>query len=280
MELGPIRVLLGPNRWSQRPVVAGELTSLPETASAVLDAARDFQHMIDFHGSVAIAAPSGRPGVFHIVLDFDEPSLGEGCLRAGFDRTAAAQAGQPFDADQQATKLRALAFQTRLGPSTRSIAEAARRRGIPIRRLTAGSLLQLGWGEKLKRIWTAETDDTPIVAEAIAQDKQLTRTVLTGVGVPVPQGRVVIDADDAWAAAEELGVPVVVKPRNGNQGRGVFTCLTTREQITAAYSEAAREGQGVLVETHAPGQDHRLLVIGGRLVAAAIREPAQVVGDG
>lgn len=280
MQLGPVRLLLGPNRWSRQPVVEAEVTGSPEEAQAVLAAAQDFQRAIDFHAALAASAPAGRPGAFLVALDFDEPALGEACLRAGFDRAAAAAAGGPFDADGRVADLKALAFQTRLGPSTRSIAEAARRRDIPVRRLTAGSMLQLGWGCKLKRVWTAETDDTPIVAEVIAQDKELTRAVLAGVGVPVPHGRPVTDVADAWAAAEELGPPVVVKPRYGNQGRGVFTNLTTREQVAAAYEEARREGQEVVVETHAPGRDHRLLVAGGRLAAAALREPAQVVGDG
>src|SRR5262249_36622793 len=138
----------------------------------------------------------------------------------------------------------------------------------------------LGQGNRQRRICTAETDRTGAIAEAIAQDKQLTRSLLHAVGVPVPEGRPVADAEDAWTAAQEIGVPVVVKPQSGNQGGGVATTLPTREQVLAAYEAARREDRHVLVETFLPGSDHRLLVVGEQLVAAALREPAQVLGNG
>ncbi len=100
------------------------------------------------------------------------------------------------------------------------------------------------------------------------------------MGVPTPYGRPVKDAEDAWQAAVEIGVPVVVKPQDGNQGRGVATNLTTREQVVAAYQAARQESNLILVEKFAPGHDYRLLVVGERVVAAARREPAQVLGDG
>ena len=137
-----------------------------------------------------------------------------------------------------------------------------------------------GHGRKQRRIQAAETDRTSAIAESIAQDKEMTRLLLRAVGVPTPYGRPVKDADDAWEAAEDIGVPVVVKPQDGNQGRGVATNLTTREQVVRAYEAARKEGESVLVEKFAPGHDYRLLVVGDRVVAAARREPAQVIGDG
>ena len=138
----------------------------------------------------------------------------------------------------------------RLGPGGLSwdrargaIVEAAKARGIPARRLNTESLVLFGHGRKQRRIQAAETDRTGAIAEAIAQDKEMTRTLLQAVGVPVPEGRPVTDADDAWAAACEIGVPVVVKPQDGNQGRGVATNLTTREQVVAAYRRRAGRGQ-------------------------------------
>ncbi|NLF07571.1 MAG: cyanophycin synthetase, partial [Pirellulaceae bacterium] len=112
------------------------------------------------------------------------------------------------------------------------------------------------------------------------QDKELTREFLRAAGVPTPRGRTVVDAEDAWDAACEVGVPVVVKPRDGNQGRGVATNLHTREQVAAAFAAAKLESDSVLVEQFAPGQDYRLLIVGERLAAAARREPAHVIGDG
>ncbi|MCA9164087.1 MAG: cyanophycin synthetase, partial [Planctomycetales bacterium] len=160
------------------------------------------------------------------------------------------------------------------------IIDAALARHIPYQRLNRGSLVQFGFGSRQRRICTAETDRTGAIAESIAQDKQLTRKFLSTVGIPVPRGYVVTDAEDAWNTAEYLGLPVVVKPQFGNHGRGVATNLNTREQVLAAYAAASAEGASVIVETFAPGGDYRLLVVGDRLVAAAHREPAHVIGDG
>jgi len=157
----------------------------------------------------------------------------------------------------------------RLGPSTGSIVKAAVRRGIPYRRLNEGSLVQFGWGVKQHRILAAETDRTSAIGESIAQDKELTKSLLRAVGGPVPEGRPVKDAEEAWEAACEIGPPVVVKPQYGNQGRGVAVNLTTREQVVAAYAAAREEGSSIMVERFAPGCDHRLLVIGDHVVAAA-----------
>ena len=194
------------------------------------------------------------------------------CLAAVHDR--------PFGVAQEIERLRDLAQQVCLGPSTRAIVEAAEVRNVPFRRLNTESLVLFGHGRKQRRIQAAETDRTSAIAEAIAQDKEMTRMLLRAVGVATPYGRPVRDAEDAWETACDIGVPVVVKPQDGNQGRGVATNLTTREQVTAAFAAAQKEGQSVLVEKFAPGHDYRLLVVGDRVVAAARREPAQVLGDG
>lgn len=141
-------------------------------------------------------------------------------------------------------------------------------------------MVQFGWGSKQRRIQAAETDQTSAVAEAIAQDKELTKTLLHAAGVPVPAGRPVLDAADAWAAACEIGGAVVVKPQDGNQGKGVAVNLVTREQVEAAYAVAVEISDEVLVERYIPGHDYRMLVIGNKLIAAARREPPQVIGDG
>src|SRR5262249_41124623 len=152
---------------------------------------------------------------------------------------------------------------------TAAVVAATRRRGIPAIRLNDGNLLQLGHGARQRRIWTAETDRTGAIAEAIAQDKDLTRQLLQGVGVPVPEARPGRDVEDVGGAAGEIGVPVVVKRRDGNHGRGVATNLSTRDQIAQAFAVAREHGEGVVVERYVPGSDFRMLVVGGRLTAAA-----------
>ncbi|MBI5544786.1 MAG: cyanophycin synthetase [Deltaproteobacteria bacterium] len=226
------------------------------------------------------SAPNGDPGTYLVVVEYREEEVGRLAIETAFEVVQAALAGRPFDVAGAIKKLRSLDEQIRLGPSTGSIVRAAQNRGIPTHRLNDGSLVQLGWGAKQRRIWAAETDRTSAIAESIAQDKELTKSLLSAVGVPVPKGRTVTDAEDAWAAAQELGLPVVVKPRDGNQGRGVAVNLGNREQVTAAYAAARQESRSILVEQFVPGADHRLLVIGGRVVAAARREPPHVFGDG
>jgi cyanophycin synthetase len=219
-------------------------------------------------------------GLYRVIVEFEQEELAHACLQAGREIVLAALNGQDYDIAFKLVELRSLAHDVRLGPSTRSIVEAAQRREIPVRRVNGQNLVQLGYGSRQRKIWTAETDHTSAIAEAIAKDKQLTRQVLQAVGVPTPDGRTVLNVDDAWEAALEIGVPVVVKPQDGNFGRGVATNLTTREQVTKAYELARPEGDGVIVERYAEGADFRLLVVGDKLVAAARREPAHVVGDG
>src|SRR5690606_22537133 len=140
--------------------------------------------------------------------------------------------------------------------------------------------VQLGYGAAQRRIWTAETDQTSAIAEGIASNKELTRRILGRCGVPVPEGQEVGSVDEAWEVATDIGLPVVVKPSDGNHGRGVFTNLATREEIETAYAVAVDEGSSVVVERFIPGDEHRLLVVGGRMVAAARGDAAVVVGDG
>ncbi len=228
------------------------------------------------------ARETSEEGVYKVAIQYEEEALAREALKVGRELFLAMLHDHPFDLNAQVIKLRDLLHEVRLGPSTGSIVRAAKERGIPARRLSTSSLIQLGWGKNQRRILTAETDRTGAIAEGIAQDKELTRALLAPIGVPVPAGRSVSTADDALAAAEEIGVPVVVKPQHGNQGRGVATNLTTNEQILAAYQTARQESsdESVIVEKYAPGDDYRVLVVGGKVVAASRREPAHVIGDG
>jgi len=218
--------------------------------------------------------------VHQVVVSYEEETLALACLETARELLLAAVYDRSFDVAGEVRSLRELGDEMLLGPSTRAIVEAAHARGIPIRRLTTGSLVQLGHGSCSRRICTAETDNTPAIAETISQDKELTKSLLRAVGVPVPEGRLAHSAQDAWEAAEEIGLPVVVKPQDGNHGRGVFIGLATRDEIEGAFSYADNEGSGVIVEQFVPGIEHRLLVVGGKLVAATRGAQAYIVGDG
>lgn len=221
---------------------------------------------------------------FLLMFEFEEESLGRACLETARQCVHAALSDEPFDAPVEIRKLVDLADDERLGPSTRAILRAAAAHGIPCRRLTSGSLVQLGEGARQHRIWTAETDQTGSIGEDIAQDKELTKTLLRQVGVPVPQGSVVQTSEEACAAANEIGFPIVIKPRDANHGRGISFGLRTCEQIDEAFDLALRENKegttGVIIEQYAQGESHRLLVVGDKLIAAIRGENEFVIGNG
>jgi cyanophycin synthetase len=224
--------------------------------------------------------PTIETGTYQIAVAYTEESVGRMALDYAFALCLAATNDTHFDAEAALSALRELDEDIRLGPSTGAIVQAAVNRGMPYRRLTEGSMVQIGWGSRQRRILAAETDATSAVAEAIAQDKELTKMLLEAACVPVPAGRPVTDADDAWLAAQEIGGAVAVKPQFGNQGKGVAVNLETREQVITAYHAARKISSSVIVERYITGHDYRLLVIGNQLVAAARRDPPHVFGDG
>jgi cyanophycin synthetase len=219
-------------------------------------------------------------GVYKVAIEYEDERLARECLDAAWDLCVAAVEGGAFDPGETIRRLRDVAGDVCLGPSTKSIVDAALKRGIPVRRLNDKSLVQLGHGAKQRRIIASETDATGAVAQEIAQDKQLTKMVLAAAGVPVPAGRAVHTAEEAWEAAQDIGLPVTVKPIDGNQGNGVSVDLGTRDQVIKAFEAAAKRSVPVLVEEHVGGGDYRFLVVGDHVVAAARRLPAQVVADG
>ncbi len=182
-------------------------------------------------------------GLYKVAIEYQNEKVAVASLYTAFELILAAVHDRPFDVGAEVEKLRNLVHEVCLGPSTAAIVAAAKEREIPCIRLNSDSLVQLGYGARQRRICAAETDRTGAIAEAIASDKHLTRTLIKMAGVPVPEGRPVADAEDAWCAAEELGGPVVVKPLDGNHGRGVATNLTTREQIVAAYESRLKKAQ-------------------------------------
>ncbi|MGB5208782.1 MAG: cyanophycin synthetase [Azonexus sp.] len=314
MDVTRIRALRGPNLWSRHTAIQAIITcegaesaiaNLPGFEARLRDRFPELgdlipadhldtvsmAHALEF-AALGLQAQAGCPvtfsrtaqtvdtGVYQVVVEYTEEDVGRLAFERAEQLCRAALADTPFDLDGSLKELRELDEDIRLGPSTGAIVAAALARGIPIRRLTQGSLVQFGWGSKQQRIQAAETSFTSAIAESIAQDKELTKRLLHAAGVAVPLGRPVEDEDDAWAAAQEIGLPVVVKPRDGNQGKGISVNLTSEAQIRQAYRVAIEYRDDILVEKYLPGHDYRLLVIGDKLIAAARRDPPLVIGDG
>ena len=223
---------------------------------------------------------TSQRGVYRMVFRARDEKVARMALAQGHALIMAALQDEPFDVPLAVAKVRTEVDDSYLGPSTACIVTAASDRGIPHIRLNDGNLVQLGYGASQRRIWTAETEFTSAIAEGIASDKDLTKTLLKACGVPIPDGQVVHSPEEAWEAAQDIGLPVVVKPSDGNHGRGVTLDLRKQADIEAAYHVAYPEGSDVMVERFIPGDEHRLLVVGGKLVAAARGEVVSITGNG
>ena len=314
MEVSRIRALRGPNLWSRHTSLEAVVTctpaecemqslagfesrlrerfpalgqlqpkgkSYPMSFAHVLSAAAlSLQVQAGCRVTFNLTRPTGEPGVFQVVVEYTEEDVGREAFDAAVELIRAAVDGTPFDVATIVGRLHEMDDDLRLGPSTGAIVDAAVARGVPYRRLTTGSLVQFGWGAKQRRIQAAEVDATSAISESIAQDKDLAKRLLASAGVPVPFGRPVADEDDAVAAAGEIGWPVVVKPQDGNQGKGVTSNVVNPEHLRTVYKVALKYSDNILVEKYLPGHDFRLLVVGDKLVAAARRDAPHVVGDG
>ncbi|WP_197426879.1 cyanophycin synthetase [Caulobacter sp. CCH9-E1] len=242
----------------------------------------------------------GRPGVYNILYAYDGAGLGRAAGRAavelvhsllprelqgveGLERIAEPLldlAPPLFDLPRTLERLGAIARREALGPTTRSLVQEARRRGIPVQRLDEHSLIQLGWGARRKLIRASITGQTSHIAVETAGDKALTKALLSEVGLPVPRGAVVRTVEDALTHASRINGPLVLKPLDGNHGRGVSLDLRTREQVRWGFEQAIQHGRRVIVEEQFVGRDYRILVVGGQVAAVAERVPARVVGNG
>jgi cyanophycin synthetase len=240
----------------------------------------ELQNLMGFNVRFGRARGAGEPGVYRVVIAYKEEEPARAAFETALRMTLAAMHEEPFDVEGEIERLMEIADHYRLGPSTAAIVAAARGRRIPVLRLTpTGSLVQLGYGVYQKRILASETSLTSSIAVEMCQEKPLTNRILRSVGVPVPEGRSAHSADEAWEIAQDVGLPVVVKPEDGNQGKGVSVNLTTEAEVREAYTIASAFS-GVLVERFIVGKDYRLLIVNGKMVAASRRDPAQVIGDG
>lgn len=225
---------------------------------------------------------AAEPSLYKMAFRTREEHVGRAALEAGRELLLAAINNTSFDVAANVAELTELVDSLCLGPSTAHIVDAASDRSIPWLRLNDGNLVQLGYGKKQRRIWTAETDQTSAIAEGIASDKDLTKSLLQSCGVPVPKGCLVHSENEAWKAAQDIGLPVALKPYNGNHGRGVSLDLKTEADVIDAFKLAHRKGQGsaVIVEQFIHGNEHRVLVVGNKVIAVAAGETTLVTGNG
>jgi cyanophycin synthetase len=223
---------------------------------------------------------TGEQGIYNVVFAYMEEKAGIYAAKAAVRICEAIAAGTDYDLDDDIQTMREIREDERLGPSTGSIVEEAQNRNIPWIRLNRHSLVQLGFGVNQKRIQATVASTTSSIAVEIACDKEETKNILDAAGVPVPKGYIVYDEEDLENAVKKVGYPLVLKPVSGNHGRGATINITNWEDALEALVAAKRVSRGVICERFITGFDFRLLVINYKLVAAAKRTPAAVIGDG
>jgi cyanophycin synthetase len=222
----------------------------------------------------------GEPGVYNVVFSYIEENAGRYAAKAAVNICEALIAGVAYDMSDDIQQMRELREAQRLGPSTGSIVEEAVSRGIPWIRLNKYSLCQLGYGANQKRIQATVTSETSSIGVEIACDKEDTKFLLQQAEVEVPKGQIISRESSLEEACRYVKYPLVIKPIDGNHGRGITVNINTYEDALEAFHAAKKVSQKVIVEKFITGEDYRLLVINHRLVAAAKRSPAHVIGDG
>ncbi|GAX88674.1 cyanophycin synthetase [Effusibacillus lacus] len=220
------------------------------------------------------------PGLYDVVVEYRAEQTTRYLLQTAVELVDSLVSGKPFPLEERILEAKQIAAKTELGPSTRAIVDAAERRGIPWSRLNYGSLIQLGYGKHRKYVQATISDHTCAIGVDIAGDKSLTKNLLEQACIPVPRGRIVRKPQEAIDFLVNVGKPVVVKPLNGCQGKGVSLNLTTPSEVRYAFQIAVEYSSDVMVEEFLLGKNYRVLVINGHVTAVSERIPAHVVGDG
>lgn len=222
----------------------------------------------------------GEHGVYNVVFAYMEESVGRFAAECAVTICEALVSGEVYDLEKDIQRMRVLREDERLGPSTGSIIEEAEARGIPWIRLNKYSLCQLGYGANQKRIQATVTSETSSIGVELACDKEDTKFLLEQAEIDVPRGQIIRREGSLEETCNYVGFPLVMKPVDGNHGRGITVNIRNYEDALVAYTAAREVSRAVIVEKYIQGEDYRLLVINNRLVAAAKRTPAHVIGDG
>jgi cyanophycin synthetase len=221
-----------------------------------------------------------KEGVYFVVFAYMEEDAGVYTARAAVRVAEALIEGREYDLETDIQKLREIREDTRLGPSTGCIVEEAAKRNIPFIRLNRQSLVQLGYGVHQKRIRATIASTTSNIAVDIACDKEETKSLLEAAEIPVPRGTIIRTEVGLKEAVEKFGYPLVLKPIDGNHGKGATTNITNWEQALKALEGAQRYSRSIIAERFITGYDFRVLVINHKFICAALRTPAAVIGDG
>jgi cyanophycin synthetase len=310
LRLRDVRALRGRSRWHPAPVVIAEVhegalgayppaevEGFAERLRAALPSLEDadggggWAEVVE-RVARALHALAGPPVAFSrvvpgegadpplLVMEYAEEPLGIECAYEAAALIRAALRAEPVDVEATVGALHAAYMEAHPRPTMTVLIQAARRRGIPVRRDPDDEVVQLGLGARLRHLDGAMTDFTSVIATDITSDKHRTKRLLRRVGLPVPRGDTAATLEQALEIAEDIGYPVLLKPLDANDGRGISGRLDGPDAVAAAWLLAVAEHPTVVVEGFAPGRDHRVLVVGGRAVAVAERVPAHVVGDG
>jgi cyanophycin synthetase len=305
-----VRALRGRNLWSPEPVVAcevvmGELAAtspadvpgfadrlraaLPGSAAlggaaswpeAVRHAAMELQRLAGSLVSFSRIVDQGPGDPPVLVVDYDEAELAVEAVHEAAALVRACLRGDDPQTGRVVDELRAVYLKAHPGPTTTVLIAEARRRGIPVRRAPGEEVVQLGLGRNLRRIDATMTDRTSVIATDLTSDKDRTKRLLDRYLIPVPRGDVAHTVEEALEIAADLRFPVLIKPLDANDGRGISGRLDSEDDVRAAWPVALAEHPTVVVERYVKGRDHRVVVVDGRVVAVAERVPAHVVGDG
>jgi cyanophycin synthetase len=242
--------------------------------------ALEIQTLADMDTGFGRTRDYGERGVYNVVFSYIEENVGRYAAKAAVEICEALIAGEEYDLEKDIQRMREIREDERLGPSTGSIVEEAESRGIPWIRLNKYSLCQLGYGANQKRIQATVTSETSSIGVELACDKEDTKYLLEQAEVAVPRGDIISRESSLKEACRYVGFPLVVKPIDGNHGRGITVNIQNYDDALTAFKEAKEVSRKIIIEKYITGEDYRLLVINNVLVAAAKRTPARVIGDG
>ncbi|NLD46014.1 MAG: cyanophycin synthetase, partial [Clostridiaceae bacterium] len=240
----------------------------------------EIQNMLGYKVCYGKTRVVKEPYLYYIVFEYINEKCGIECARNSVDIMRKLIDKRSIDLDKILQNLRVVSTQTDLGPSTSALYEEAKKRGIPVMRIGNDSLLRLGYGKYSRLVQAALTDMPSCISVDIACNKELTKRILRDNKIPVPEGDVAYSIESAVQIANEIGYPVVIKPLDLSQGKGVVLNLNSESEVRSAYEEAIKYTKAVLVERYIKGRDYRILIIGGKVAAAAERTPPFVTGDG